>query len=274
MADRVQIEEPFAKPARRDPSRFQFVRCQVQGAVARVTLQRPEHNLLNEQVLRELADSIGFIAENNVVKVIVLDSAGKVFSAGVDIGEYTGERAFSMLDAFHAACIAMVEAPQPVLVIVDGAAIGGGAELVAYGDLVVATPRARFALPEITIGMFPPLASTMFPHIIGPKRALELVLTGEAISAERARDLGLVNRLVPEAQLQTAVNELIGKITTQSGAVLGMAKKAVLAGMGVSLRDALKNSMNIFLNELYRLEDSQEGLRALLEKRKPQWKNR
>ena len=274
MADRVQIEEPFAKPARRDPSRFQFVRCQVQGAVARVTLQRPEHNLLNEQVLRELADSIGFIAENNVVKMIVLDSAGKVFSAGVDIGEYTGERAFSMLDAFHAACIAMVEAPQPVLVIVDGAAIGGGAELVAYGDLVVATPRARFALPEITIGMFPPLASTMFPHIIGPKLALELVLTGEAISAERARDLGLVNRLVPEAQLQTAVNELVTKITAQSGAVLGMAKKAVLAGMGVSLRDALKNSMNIFLNELYRLEDSQEGLRALLEKRKPQWKNR
>ncbi len=274
MADRVQIEEPFAKPARRDPSTFQFVRCQVNGAVARVTLQRPEHNLLNEQVLRELADSIGFIAENSVIKLIVLDSAGKVFSAGVDIGEYTGERAFSMLDAFHAACIAMVEAPQPVLVIVDGAAIGGGAELVAYGDLVVATPRARFALPEITIGMFPPLASTMFPHIIGPKLALELVLTGEAISAERARDLGLVNRLVPEAQLQTAVNELVAKITAQSGAVLGMAKKAVLAGMGVSLRDALKNSMNIFLNELYRLEDSQEGLRALLEKRKPQWKNR
>jgi enoyl-CoA hydratase/carnithine racemase len=83
-----------------------------------------------------------------------------------------------------------------------------------------------------------------------------------------------VNRLVPEAQLQAAVNELIGKITTQSGAVLGMAKKAVRAGMGMSLRDSLRNSMNIFLNELYRLEDSQEGLRALLEKRKPQWKNR
>ena len=168
----------------------------------------------------------------------------------------------------------MIEAPQPVLVVVDGAAIGGGAEIVAYGDLVIATPRARFAVPEITIGMFPPLASTMFPHIIGTKRALELILTGEAISAERARDLGLVNRLVPEAQLQAAVNELIGKITAQSGAVLGMAKKAVLGGMGLSLREALQSSMSIFLNELYRLEDSQEGLRALLEKRKPEWKNR
>jgi cyclohexa-1,5-dienecarbonyl-CoA hydratase len=114
----------------------------------------------------------------------------------------------------------------------------------------------------------------MFPHIVGPKRTLELVLTGEAISAERARELGLVNRLIPEAQLQASVSELIAKITSQSGAVLGMAKRAVVGGMGLSLRDALRTSMNIFLNELYRLEDSEEGLRALLEKRKPQWKNR
>src|SRR5260221_2954110 len=250
MADEVQTEEVLAKSTRRSQAGFEFIRHQVEGPVARLTLQRPEHNLLNEQMLRELADGIGMIAENGAAKLIVLDAAGKVFSAGVDIGEYTAERAFSMLDAFHAACIAMVEAPQPVLVVVDGAAIGGGAELIAYGDLVIATPRARFALPEITIGVFPPLASTMFPHIIGPKRALELVLTGEAITAERARDLGLVNRLVPEAQLQTAVNELIGKITAQSGAVLGMAKKAVIAGMGLSFREALRNSMSIFLNEL------------------------
>jgi len=274
MADKFHIEEAYARPPRKYPESFEYVRYSVEGAVARLTLHHPEHNLLNESLLRELADGIGIISETNSVKLIVLDAAGKVFSGGVDIGEYTAERAFSMLDAFHAACIAMIEAPQPVLVIVDGPAIGGGAELIAYGDLVVATPRARFALPEITIGMFPPLASTMFPHIIGPKRALELVLTGEAITAEHARDLGLVNRLVPEAQLQAAVNELIGKITAQSGPVLGMAKKAVLGGMGVSLRDALRNSMSIFLNELYRLEDSQEGLRALLEKRKPQWKNR
>jgi cyclohexa-1,5-dienecarbonyl-CoA hydratase len=179
-----------------------------------------------------------------------------------------------MLDAFQSACLAMLDAAQPVLVVVDGAALGGGAELVAFGDMVLATPRARFAVPEITIGMFPPLASTMFPHIVGPKRALELVLTGEAISAERARDLGLVNRLVPEVQLQAAVSELTGKIVAQSGAVLGMAKRALVGGMGVSLREAMQNSINIFLNELYRLEDSREGLRALLEKRKPQWKNR
>jgi cyclohexa-1,5-dienecarbonyl-CoA hydratase len=168
----------------------------------------------------------------------------------------------------------MVEAARPVVVVVNGPAIGGGAELAAFGDLVVATPRARFALPEITIGMFPPLASTMLPYLIGPKLALELVLTGEAITAERAHELGLVNRVVPEAQLEQAVAQLLARMTEQSGAVLAMAKKAVLGGMGLSLRDALRFSMDVFLNELYRLEDSREGLRALLEKRKPEWKNR
>ena len=274
MPNEVQTSDLLSRSSHHASAGPQFIRQEVKGAIAHFTLHRPEHNLLNEQMLRELASGIEALAENPAVKLIVLDAAGKVFCGGVDIGEYTPERAFSMLDAFHGACIAMVEAAQPVLVVVDGSAIGGGAELVAYGDLVVATPRARFALPEITIGMFPPLASTMFPHIIGPKRALELVLTGEAISAERARDLGLVNRLVPEDQLQTCVNELVGRISAQSGAVLGMAKKAVLGGMGMSFRDALRNSMSIFLNELYRLEDSREGLRALLEKRKPQWKNR
>ena len=136
MADRVQAEEILAKPTRRSPESFTLIRHQVDRTVARLTLHRPEHNLLNEQMLRELADGIGAVAENSAIKLIVLDAFGKVFSAGVDIGEYTGERAFSMLDAFHAACLAMVEAPQPVLVVVDGAAIGGGAELVAYGDLV------------------------------------------------------------------------------------------------------------------------------------------
>ena len=172
------------------------------------------------------------------------------FSGGIDLGEYTAERAFQLIEAFHRACMAMVEAPRPVVVVVNGPAIGGGAELAAFGDLLVATPRARFALPEITIGIFPPLASTMLPYLIGPKLALELVLTGEAVTAERAHELGLVNCVVPEAQLEQAVAQLAGRMTAQSGAVLAMAKKAVLGGMGLSMRDALRYSMDVFQNEL------------------------
>ncbi len=270
----VQAAEFFGKTSRRRPEQFQFIRYRIEGEVARMTLDRPEHNLLNEPMLRELAAGIESLGERDEVKLLVLDSACKVFSGGIDIGEYTSERVFQMLDAFHAAFTAMLEVSKPVLVIVNGPAIGGGAELAAFGDLVVATPRARFAQPEITIGVFPPLASTILPYIVGPKLALELVLTGEPITAERAHELGLVNRLVPEAQLEKTVNELVAQIAAQSGAVLSMAKKAVLGGAGMPLREGMRKSMNIFLNELYRLEDSQEGLRALVEKRKPHWKNR
>jgi cyclohexa-1,5-dienecarbonyl-CoA hydratase len=259
---------------RRNPSQFESVQLHVSSGVARMTLNRPEHNLLNEDMLKEIADGISYVADRNEIKLIVIDSAFKVFSGGIDIGEYTSERVFQMIDAFHAVFISIMETSKPVMCVVNGPAIGGGAELAVFGDLVIATPKARFAQPEITIGVFPPLASMILPFLVGPKMALELVLLGEPVTAERALELGLINRLVPEAKLEATVNEIIARITGHSGPVLTMAKKAILGGMGLSLRDGLKNSMSIFLNELYRLEDAQEGLRALVEQRPPNWKNR
>jgi len=274
MDEPVATQEFTTGTIRRKPETFEFVNFRMNDGVARLTLARPEHNLLNEAMLREIADGIVFAGEHDDIKLIVLDSACKVFSGGVDIGEYTTQRVYQMLDAFHAAFAGMLEVSKPVVCVVNGPAIGGGAELAAFGDLVIATPKARFAQPEITIGVFPPLASTILPFLVGPKRALEIILTGEAVDAQRALELGLVTRLVPEAKLQSTVNELVARIAGQSAPVLAMAKKVILGGMGLTLRDGLKQSMNIFLNELYRLEDSQEGLRALVEKRKPNWKNR
>lgn len=274
MIEPVNEEEFTVQAERRTPEQFQYVKLRFDNGVARMTLSRPEHNLLNEAMLREMADGITHAGERNDVKLIVLDSACKVFCGGIDIGEYTSQRVFQMLDAFHAVFAGMMEVGKPVVCVVNGPAIGGGAELAAFGDLVIVTPKARFAQPEISIGVFPPLASTILPYLVGPKIALELILTGEAVTAERALELGMVNRLVPEAHLEQTVSDLVGRINSHSGPVLTMAKKAILGGMGLSLRDGLKHSMNIFLNELYRLEDSQEGLRALVEKRKPNWKNR
>ena len=274
MVETAHPEEFVTQPQRKRIEEYEFVKVRLDGGVARMTLSRPEHNLLNEAMLRELAEGIDYAGSREDIKIILLDSACKVFCGGIEVGEYTSQRVFQMLDAFHAAFAAMVEVAKPVICVVNGPAIGGGAELAAFGDLVIASPKARFAQPEITIGIFPPLASTILPYLVGPKVALELVLTGEPVSAERAHDLGLVNRLVPEAQLESTVKEVLARLTGHSGAVLTMAKKAILGGMGLSLRDGLKHSMNIFLNELYRLEDSQEGLHALVEKRKPNWKNR
>jgi len=256
------------------PEEFQFVKFRVDGEVARLTLDRPEHNLLNERMLAEVAAGINTLGERRDIKLIILDSAGKTFSGGIELGEYTQRRVFQLLDAFHGAFSAMLDTSKPVLVVVNGPAYGGGAELAALGDLVIATPKARFAQPEIKLGVFPPLAAAILPYILGPKLALELVLTGEVMTAERARELGLVNWLVPEAELQKKVDELIAKVTAQSGPVLTMAKKAIIGSMGLPLREGVRNSMKVFLNELADLEDSQEGLRAQVEKRAPKWKNR
>ncbi|MGA3292807.1 MAG: enoyl-CoA hydratase/isomerase family protein [Candidatus Acidiferrales bacterium] len=253
---------------------FQFVKVRVEGEVARLTLDRPEHNLLNERMLSELSVGISTLGEHSDIKLILLDSAGKTFCGGIELGEYTQRRVFQLLDAFHGAFVAMLDTSKPLLVVVNGPAFGGGAELAALADLVIATPRARFAQPEIKLGVFPPLAAAVLPYILGPKQALELVLTGETITAERARDIGLVNWLVPEDELQKKVDDVIAKVTAQSGPVLTMAKKAILGSLGLSLRDGVRNSMKVFLNELAELEDSQEGVRALVEKRAPKWKNR
>jgi cyclohexa-1,5-dienecarbonyl-CoA hydratase len=256
------------------PSEFQFVKFRVDGEVAHLRLDRPEQNLLNERMLMEIAAGINSVSEKASVKLILLDSAGKAFSGGIELGEYTQRRVFQLLDAFHNAFSAMMDTSKPVLVVVNGPAYGGGAELAALGDLVIATPNAKFAQPEIKLGAFPPLAAAVLPYILGPKRALELVLTGEAMTAERAREVGLVNWLVPEAELVGKVDEVIRRVTAQSGPVLTMAKKAILGSLGLPLRDCVRNSMKVFLNELADLEDSQEGLRALVEKRAPKWKNR
>ena len=199
MVEAVNPEEFVTQQQRKKIEDYEFVKVRLDAGVAHMTLNRPEHNLLNEAMLRELAEGIEYSGSREDIKIILLDSACKVFCGGIEIGEYTSQRVFQMLDAFHAAFAAMVDVAKPVICVVNGPAIGGGAELAAFGDLVIATPKARFAQPEITIGMFPPLASTILPYLVGPKTALELVLTGEPVTAERALELGLVNRLVPEA---------------------------------------------------------------------------
>src|ERR1700761_1326624 len=197
------------------PSEFQFVKFRIDGEVAHLRLDRPEQNLLNERMLMEIAAGINSVREKASVKMILLDSAGKAFCGGIELGEYTQRRVFQLLDAFHNAFTAMLDTSKPVLVVVNGPAFGGGAELAALGDLVIATHRARFAQPEIKLGVFPPLAAAILPYIVGPKLALELVLTGETMTAERARELGLVNWVVSQDELQSKVDDVIAKVSAQ-----------------------------------------------------------
>jgi len=160
------------------------------------------------------------------------------------------------------------------IVVVNGPAIGAGSELVGFGDVVIATPKAKFAQPEVKLGVFPPFAAVMLPQIIGQKKTYELILTGEALTAEDALRFGFVNKVVSEAELPNYVESLMARISEFSGPVLEVTKRVIGNSIGQPLKQAMKTSQDLYLNELMSLEDVQEGLRAVIEKRKPVWKNK
>jgi cyclohexa-1,5-dienecarbonyl-CoA hydratase len=256
---------------------FKFIRWDATGIVAHLTLNRPKQNIMNIGMLREMARAIDGLSPREDVRMILLDAAPECegfFSLGVGAEGYTSQMVFQMMDAFHNVFRAMMEISKPVLAVVDGVASGAGAELAAFCDLVVATEHAQFRQPEIKLGVFPPLGAVVYPRVIGPRRAMELLLTGDPITALQALEMGLVNRVVPRAQLKETVDKLVRRISDQSGPVLQLLKRVVLEGTWRPFDQALKRAQDIYLNQLFELEDSQEGLRALIEKRKPVWKNR
>jgi enoyl-CoA hydratase/carnithine racemase len=256
---------------------FKFIRWDASGTVARLTMNRPKQNVMNIEMLREMARAIDSLISREEVRLIILDAAPECegyFSLGVGAEGYTSQMVFQMMDAFHNVFRAMNEVSKPVLAVVDGVASGAGAELAAFCDLVIATENAQFRQPEIKLGVFPPLGAVVYPRVIGPRRTMELLLTGDPISAQQALQMGLVNRVVPRAQLKETVDALAKRISDQSGPVLQLLKRVIFEGTWLPFHEALKKAQDIYLNQLFELEDSQEGLRALVEKRKPVWKNK
>ncbi len=258
------------------PAGYKYILLDTSTTVARLTLNRPPYNVLTIDMMEEMSRAIDGLESRPDIRVILVQASAacKAFSAGVAMEDSRPDRAFQMLEAFQGVFRAMLEISKPVVTVVNGSAIGGGGELAALGDMIIATPKARFSQPEIKLGTFPPMAAVILPNIIGQKRALEMILTGEPLGAEEAQRLGLVNRLVPEASLDQEIEKLLAKITEQSAPVLEMAKKVLYDTIGKSIPDAIKNSSNIYLNQLMYLDDAQEGLRAAVEKRKPVWKNK
>ena len=255
---------------------YQYIQLEVADSVAWLTMNRPPYNVLTADMMLEMARAIDSLREERAVRVIVLQAAPgcTAFSAGVAVEDSRPERAFQTLEAMQSVFNNFLETSKPVVTVINGPAIGGGCELAALGDIIVATPKARFAQPEVRLGVFPPLAAVILPHFIGHKRALEMIFTGEPLSAEDALRLGLVSRVVPEEKLAEEVKAILGRIADQSAPVLAMAKRVLYDTIGMPLEGALKKSVDIYLNQLMELDDAQEGLRAAIEKRKPVWKNR
>jgi cyclohexa-1,5-dienecarbonyl-CoA hydratase len=269
--------EQSSEEIKEEKKEFKFIRWDDSGVVARLTLNRPKQNIMNIEMLKEIANAIESLSAREDVRLIVLDAAPECegyFSMGVGAEGYTQQMVFQMMDAFHSVFRVMLELSKPVLAVVEGVASGAGAELAAFCDLVVATEQAQFRQPEIKLGVFPPMGAVVYPRVIGPRKAMELLLTGDPVNAFQAQEMGLVNRVVPKDKLKETVDGLVKRISDQSGPVLTLLKRVVFEGTWRPFEAALKSAQDIYLNQLFDLQDSQEGLRALIEKRKPIWKNR
>jgi cyclohexa-1,5-dienecarbonyl-CoA hydratase len=252
---------------------FKHIQTELKEGVAILTLNRPPVNVLNIEMMEEINAYLEGLKKEKSLKLLVIQAMGKAFSAGVDVGEHLGELVYKMIEGFHKMFRLMDSLKVPSIAIVNGSALGGGCELALYCDMVIATEKSKFGQPEIQVGVFPPIAALIFPRMIGRKKAMELVLSGDTISAQEALALGLINKVVPEASLANEANGYIEKFKKLSGIVLKLAKEATLAGLNDDVDKGLKVIEKIYLDRLMKTNDALEGLKAFLEKRKPTWKD-
>ncbi|HET8947068.1 MAG TPA: enoyl-CoA hydratase-related protein [Candidatus Polarisedimenticolia bacterium] len=246
----------------------------VRDRVARLTLRRPPLNILNIETCRALATAVRGLAAHADVGVLVVAAEGRSFSAGVDIGEHLPPKAAQGLRTFHAFCRALLLFPRPTVARVQGDSLGGGLEVVLCCDVAIASSSARLGLPEIGLGVFPPLAASLLPRLAGRRAAAEAILWGEALTAERALRLGFVSEVVPAADLEAAVERRARRVASLSGAAVALARRAILRGAEGPLEPALRAVESIYLRQLLKTRDAREGLEAFLDKRPPTWKHR
>jgi cyclohexa-1,5-dienecarbonyl-CoA hydratase len=252
---------------------FKHIQTDLKEGVATLTLNRAPLNWLNIEMMEEINIFFEGLLKEKSLKLLVIQAAGKAFSVGVEVADHMGDLAPKMIDVFHRMFRLMDALKVPSLAVVNGSALGGGCELALYCDMVIATEKSKFGQPEIQVGVFPPIAALVFPRIIGRKKAMEIILTGDTISAQEASVLGLINKVVSEASLGQEVNAFVEKFTKLSGLVLKLTKEATLAGLNDDMDKGLKAIEKIYLNQLMKTHDAMEGLKAFLEKRKPTWKN-
>ncbi len=258
-----------------DDSANQHIRFRVDDRVARITFARPPLNVFNIAMMQEITAALAECARREIVAIVFsADKDCRAFSAGVAVEEHVQETIYQMLDSFHSIFRQLEQLAKPVIALVDGAALGGGCEIVAACDIVIASDRSRFGLPEVKLGVFPPVAAILLPMVIGQKRARELILTGEIIDAVEAGRLGLCNHVIPSAHLEPKLLEVTAKLKELSGASLEYTRRALDLGHGRTLDEALKEQENIYLHELMKTLDANEGVKAFMEKRKPVWRHR
>lgn len=254
---------------------FQNIILEKRDNVAKITINRPPLNIIDIETLKELYDAFNEVKNDPNVSLMILTAAGeRAFSVGFDVKDHVPEKVDELIQLFRDVTLSLIDMDKPTIAVVNGLALGGGCELVITCDMVIASENSEFGQPEIDVGVYPPVAVVLFPRLVGRMKALELILTGEKISAREAEKIGLVNRVVPTNKLEDEVNRLVSKLTEKSPIILKLTRRALYRGLDIELKKALENVNDSYLGLLMHTKDAVEGLKAFLEKRKPEWKGK
>jgi cyclohexa-1,5-dienecarbonyl-CoA hydratase len=250
---------------------FADMQLDITGDVARLQLNRPPLNIITIAMIREMAGALARVAAQPKLKAFVLAASGTAFCAGVDVRDHAPDRVEPMIREFGQLCQRLRLLPIPTIAVVQGAALGGGMELVIACDQVLAAASARFGQPEIKLGVFPPFAAALLPRLIGYQQAAHLILSGEVIAAAEAARLGLVTTVVPDTELSAVLERWLTQFRGLSAPVLRLAKKALLLGADRGMPEALPLLEELYLQDLLATQDAREGIQAFLAKRPPVW---
>ena len=239
--------------------------------VARISLDNPPLNVIDIPLMRELQQVIADLERREEIAMLVLEGSNRAFSAGVDVKAHRPGQVAEMLHEFHIVIRALVATRKITICAVKGACLGGGAEIALVCDMVYTARDATWGFPEIKLGCYPPVAAVALPALVGQKRAEELILTGRQISGDEAVAIGLANKSSASEDLNLVIEDTIGELRKLSPAALASAKKAVYAWDAIHFDKGLARAEKIYLEELMRTHDAQEGISAFIEKRKPNW---
>jgi enoyl-CoA hydratase/carnithine racemase len=254
---------------------YRNIRLEADGPAARIVLNRPDkRNALSLELLEEMIVALRDASGQPSTRAIVIEGAGSAFSAGHDLSEMIGRPEAFLRDLFDRCTVMMEtihELPQPVIAKVHGVATAAGCQLVAACDLAVAAQGTRFATPGVKIGLFCSTPMVPVSRAVGRKRAMQMLLTGEPIDADTALDWGLVNRVVPTEELETAVMELVEAIARSSSLTVATGKQAFYAQIDRSESEAYDHCQ-VVMTENALAHDAQEGMTSFLEKRQPVWR--
>jgi cyclohexa-1,5-dienecarbonyl-CoA hydratase len=250
------------------------VRYEARDDVACLTLDAPPLNILTAAMMADLTAALERAQADRSLKAVAIAANGRAFSAGADVGEHRPEQAPELIAAFSGLFGVLGRLELPLVMAVDGAALGAGFELAMMADVLLASERASFGQPEIRLGFFAPVGVAWLSARIGLARALEVTCTGRSYSAAEMLAMGLVSRVVAPQELSAAVESVLADLRKASPLIMRMNVRLTRKLGGRPYEEARREAERVFLDELTATEDVREGIASFFEKRQPAWKNR